>query len=113
MSKRVEFEKYRHRISIKQPVRTADGQGGNTVVKGVDKRLWARIQPVTEREVFEHRQIKGRLTHKISVRHANLDNLIESEVHFGTRVFRVLGFMRPDEIKRTLLLLCQEDRANG
>ncbi|MFT5175959.1 MAG: SPP1 family predicted phage head-tail adaptor [Hyphomicrobiaceae bacterium] len=58
----------RHRVTIEEPVRTADEAGGAEITWQTVASVWAEIQPKTGREVFESDQLGGRVTHDVRMR---------------------------------------------
>jgi SPP1 family predicted phage head-tail adaptor len=80
----------KQRIKFQSLVRTPDGQGGFTESWTDFKEVWAKIDPVSVREVQFSNQIRPNTTHKIEIR--NLDGLNTSmRIVYGSRTFQVQG----------------------
>jgi SPP1 family predicted phage head-tail adaptor len=57
------------RLTLEQPVRTADGGGGAGVVWETVAELWAHPRPMSGDERLAHDQLAGRLTHEVRIRY--------------------------------------------
>lgn len=97
----------RNYISLEAPEYSNDGVGGSTVnwVKVAD--LWAKIEPLSVREVFSKHQAEGRITHRITIRYRK-DVLPEMRLKKGSRLYEIIGVMNELERNRWLQLECKE-----
>jgi len=100
--------KYRHYITIQQPVETIDDVG-QTVTSWEDyKTVWAQIQPLKGREYWQSQQVNAEVTHRITIRYLEGINS-KMRVKFGDRYFEIEPPINPDEKNVELVMLCKED----
>jgi len=99
--------KLRERVTIEQPTRASDGQGGYTETWSTLATVWAAIKPVTARETYFGHKLEHRVTHKITIRYRS-DIAIQMRIAQGTRYFQIHGYKNVDERNRFLELLCEE-----
>lgn len=81
----------RHRITIQEPIEVNDGRGGQ-VTTWQDlanvPTVWAKIEPVSAREINFAEKLEDRITHRITIRHRS-DLRAEMQIVFGSRIFQV------------------------
>jgi len=98
----------RHRISIEQLTRTADGQGGFTESWSQFASVWANIVPTSAAERFFAQRIESNVTHKIGIRYLS-GVASEMRIIFETRIFQIHGVRKIDEEKWFMILDCVEN----
>lgn len=99
--------KLRHRITIQQLTRTPDGSGGYTETWPTFSTVWASINPVHGKELFEAQQIQSNVTHKIRIRY--LSGVKSSmRVSFESRIFQIQSVINWEEHDREMMLECSE-----
>lgn len=59
----------RHRVQIQVASDSRDAHGGNVRSWSTIATVWASIEPLTGRELFEAQQIESRATVRIRLRH--------------------------------------------
>ena len=99
----------RHRVTLQRAVRTA-GDGGTATLSWTSAgSLFARIEPVSGREVEIGDGIAARVTHQILVRHR--DGL-GAQMRFteGNRVFEIHAVLDIEGRRRWLQCLCEEQQ---
>lgn len=80
----------RNKITIKGPgTRVDDGKGGGSINDSVlAADVWAKIETLSGRELFEERQFNPRVTHRFTFRYiAGVKPSMEIE--FDSRVFNI------------------------
>lgn len=60
--------KLRHRIVFQERVESQDDAGGVTYTYTDAKTRWAKVEPLTSREVWLREQAEARATHRITIR---------------------------------------------
>jgi SPP1 family predicted phage head-tail adaptor len=104
--------KLRHRIEIQQPVGTTrDGAGAK---KGKDRqawtvlaRLWAAVEPLAGRELYNAQQVQPNLSHRVRVRY--LDGVkAKMRVKHDRRYLNIETVINLEERDRELHLMCTE-----
>jgi SPP1 family predicted phage head-tail adaptor len=96
----------RERLTLEQPVRTADGAGGAAVTWQTVTELWAHVRPISGDERLRHDQVAGRLTHEVWIRHRIG---IAPAMRFvqGGRVYEIVAILELGRRSR-LKCLCEE-----
>jgi SPP1 family predicted phage head-tail adaptor len=94
------------RLTLEQPVRTADGGGGAAMTWETVAELWAHVRPISGDERLRHDQLAGRLTHELHIRHR--PGVVPAmRFRQGTRVYEIVAVLEPR--RRTWLkCLCEE-----
>ena len=97
----------RHRVTIEEPVRTADEAGGADITWQAVASVWAEIQPKTGREVFESDQLGGRVTHDVRMRYRAGITPKMRILHAG-RLFDIRFAANIGERREWLVCACEE-----
>jgi SPP1 family predicted phage head-tail adaptor len=58
----------RHRVELQAPAEIRDDIGGVTQIWIAMGEVWANIEPLTGKEVYEASSLEGRLSHRITLR---------------------------------------------
>ena len=97
----------RHRLTLQQPVRTADGGGGADVAWTDVADLWASVEPLSGRETLAAERAQAIVSHRIRLRYRTG---VASEMRFklGTRLFNIRSVIDEGERRRWLVCLCEE-----
>jgi SPP1 family predicted phage head-tail adaptor len=96
------------RLDLEQPQPSPDGHGGAEISWSIAATLWARIEPVTAGFEEVAGQIRGTFTHRIWIRAR--DSVAEGmRFRKGVRTFTIRAIRDPDDSRRYLVCLCQED----
>ena len=97
----------RHRVVIQQPVRSADGGGGASLVWSPVASVWAAVEPLSGQEKALYDGIEASLTHRVTLRYrAGLSPEMRF-VHAG-RSFDIAAIRNVEERNITLICLCTE-----
>lgn len=102
--------KFRHRLTIEQPIQTPDEGGGHTVSwqpLAVAPEIWARIEPLSAVTAATAGQNRHEATHRITLRRR------EGLTPFmrlckGSRIFSILSLLPMDENEKFMTLLVRE-----
>lgn len=97
----------RNRVTIEQPERIADEAGGAEIVWTAVATVWAEIQPITGREVFESDQLGGRVTHDVRLRYRSGITPKMRILHAG-RAFDIRYVANLGERGEWLICSCEE-----
>jgi SPP1 family predicted phage head-tail adaptor len=99
----------RTRLTLEIPVETPDGAGGVTRSWTSAGALWGAIR-VWQSEPGRAPEQEGALiSHAITIRYRG-DIDTQCRLRRGNRLFRVRGLVDPDEKRRRLVCLCEEER---
>lgn len=98
----------RHRVRIQQLVQTGDGMGGIMETWQDVAVVWAAVEPLQGRELFEAQQVRAELSHRVRLRYRPDIAPKMRLIHKG-RVFHIESVINRDERNRELVLLCAEE----
>lgn len=97
----------RHRLVLEAPVRT-DADGGTAELAWNEVgEVWGRIVPATGREIAFRDGLSARLTHEITLRHADGVHP-RMRLRLSERIFEIHAVIDQDERRRWLRCLCEE-----
>lgn len=98
----------RHRITIEERLRVADGYGGLTTTGWLTVfSIWAAVEPTSGRERFFAGKLEHVITHKVRIRY-RAGVRADMRVNFGGRFLQIRGVTNEDERGRWLILNCEE-----
>ncbi len=98
----------RHRITIQKQAASQDGAGGSIISWGDFKSIWAQIEPLSGRELYEAQRLSNRVTHKVTVRYlANLTP--DMRVKHGVKIYKIISIVNLRELDTWMILLCEEE----
>ena len=102
----MESGKLRHRISLLQPS-TTKNSFGELNPPNAFAQVWAEIEALSGRELYQAQQRVSEVTHKVTIRYQ--PNVVAKMcVLFNDRLLRIQAVMNPQERNNTLELLCVE-----
>lgn len=104
----------RHRLTLQEEVRTADGAGGYVKTWSDIADLWAEIMPMANiygREVPFAGQLQSEVSHRIVIRY-RADMTPAMRLVFENRAFNILQITDPEEKHEHLTLLVKEGIAS-
>ncbi len=102
----------RHRLTLQQEVKTADGAGGYSRSWTNIADLWAEISPISNRVIYGEEKlyaghIEARISHKITIRYrSGLSTAMR--LLFESRVFNIRAISFVNEDKDLVELLVEE-----
>ena len=99
--------KLRHRVQIIKKSETVDDYGDPTPVETVEATVWASVEPLRGREYFDASQHQLEVTHRIRMRHRDLDPK-DRRIRFDGRDFQIEAVINHEERGESLELLCVE-----
>ncbi len=97
----------RHRVTLEELAREADGGGGFTEAWTEVAELWAAIRPIDGSEAVEADRLAGRVTHEIALRYRG-GVVPAMRFRMGARAFAILSVIDQDERGAWLRCLCEE-----
>ena len=99
--------KLRHRIEIQAAAETRNAYGEVTQSWGTVGVVWASIEPLRGRELWEAQQVVGRVTIRVRIRHWT--GLTHSHrLQDGLTVYNIEAVLNPKGRDREMELLCTE-----
>lgn len=99
--------KLRHRVTIQESNCTSDEVGEPAQNYRDLKNVWARVEPLTGRELWQAQQIKATTNHRITMRFYTVVKPT-MRVLFKNRVFEIDSVKNTEERNYELVLLCTE-----
>ncbi|MBN8531725.1 MAG: phage head closure protein [Alphaproteobacteria bacterium] len=97
----------RERVTIQQPVETADTAGGVTVSWNDVATVWAEVTPLTGTESVVAAKLQSGVSHRVVVRYRS-GVTARHRLSFGGRVFAVQAVFDVEERGEFLELLVRE-----
>ena len=97
----------RHRVELQQRVKSRNAVGEETYSWLTYATVWAAVEPLTGRELYEAQQISAEVTVRVRVRYLKSVS-VEHRVLFDSRGFNVNFVQNIEERNRELVLLCKE-----
>jgi SPP1 family predicted phage head-tail adaptor len=108
MSVAIRAGELRHQVTLQQlGKRVDDGYGGGSIPEIDVVKLWAHIEPLVGRELFNEAQFNPSVTHQITIRY--YPGIKPSmRILFGSRVFDIKSIRDIDERHRKIESICEE-----
>lgn len=103
----VQAGELRHRISLQVPQDGSDGQGGAVRSWATAMTVWALIEPVSARELWQVQEVQARITHQIRIRYQH-GITATMRVLYGSRTFNIRAVLNAEERNIYLDLLAEE-----
>lgn len=103
--------KLNKRITIQQPIETADGMGGFTTTWEDLITIWSALWPTSAKEIIRSESNVTEVTHRIRVRYRSdiLHNYrIKFKTRFATRYFNIVSIVNPNEHNQWLDIMAKE-----
>jgi SPP1 family predicted phage head-tail adaptor len=98
------------RLTLQEPVETADGAGGVTRTYADVATVWARIDPVSARYDIVAAGAGATVTHRITIR-SGPDVTTRHRFTEGARVYRVVAVRDADATRRFRVIHAEERSA--
>lgn len=101
----------RHRVTVENPTRATDGDGGytETWAAATPSPVWAQIVPATPSAIerVAGNTVEAPITHLVTIRsHSGVTP--RTRLMFGSRRFDVRGIQKVNEISEWMVLSCEE-----
>ena len=97
----------RHRFAIKTAQETTDSFGVTVETPITFATVWASIEPLSGRELFQAQQVQAEVTHRVRMRYL-AGVTAKMKGYYGTREFQILSVANRDERNRELEIMCKE-----
>ena len=98
----------RERVALQRvTIETRDAVGGLVQTWAAYATVWARVQPMSQREQFARQQLKASASWAVTIR-ARTDVATQHRVVWRGRTFEVTGVENADERRRFHKLACDE-----
>jgi SPP1 family predicted phage head-tail adaptor len=101
--------KLRHRVTIQEETRVDDGMGGFAKTWADVATVWARVSPLSGREVLQAQQLSQRVTHKVEMRERTIDE--GNRLLYGTRGLNIRVVRNVGERDRHTEIMAEEGAA--
>ena len=99
----------RHRVEIQQATRTQDSYGDAIETWSTIATVWASVEPISGRELWQAQQAQADVTHTITIRvDSSTPILPEHRVKWGSRIFHVESALTIEEVGRFRVLTTKE-----
>lgn len=98
-----------HEIVIEKPIRTPDGQGGNTITYITHATPFAKIEPKKAQQVFFAQQLQHQVSHKLTMRFVP-GVTAEMRITFDGRIFEIREIIDVLERKRFHEIMAWENK---
>jgi SPP1 family predicted phage head-tail adaptor len=95
------------RLTLEEPVETADGAGGSTRAYAAVTTLWARVEPVSARYDMVADGRGGTITHRITIRRGPDITTLHRFVE-GARIYQVVAVRDEDSDRRFRVVHAEE-----
>lgn len=95
------------RITVSNPTGTQDETGFSVNTYATAVKVWASVEPLTERELYQAQQAQSEATLKVSMRY-NTSTTAESRLVHGSRTLEIVECINSRERGEKLVLLCKE-----
>lgn len=97
----------RKRVSIQQPVQAVNAYGERIVTWSTVATVWAAVEPLRGREMFDAEQVQAEISHRVILRYrSGLDSTYR--LLLASRVLQIQTVIDVDERHRELHLMCRE-----
>lgn len=103
----MEVGKLRHRVDLRLPSSNRDSVGQAITDHSTYATVWARVTPLSGRELEHADQISAETTHKVVIRY-NSSVAATHRVNFNGRVLEIESIVNPEERNIMQILMCKE-----
>lgn len=101
------IDRLNKRITIQTKTITSDGFGSHNEVWTNLAIVWAEINPISNKNVFEANKIDDKTTHIITIRYyASLTT--KDRIKYGDRIFNIIGIINPLENNKIMQIKVEE-----
>lgn len=97
----------RKRVRIQTPVDAQNGLGEMIRAWSTVATVWAAVEPLRGREMFDAAQVQAEISHRVQLRYRPGVNTT-MRILFGSRVLQIQSVIDVDERRRELQLMCRE-----
>ena len=100
----------RHRVEVQEATETRDAHGGVTRAwsKISDGPLWASVDPLSGRELFEAKQVDSEVSIGVRMRY-DARVIASHRIRHDGRNLHILSVVNDRDINKSMLLMCKED----
>lgn len=98
----------RHRVTLQKRASGVDNDGHPNGSWTAVTKLWAQVEPLRDRELFNAQQVRPKTTHKVTIDYRT-GVTHQMRFLFGTRVLNIGSIINPGEANRVLEILAEEE----
>ena len=100
----------RNRVTLQTAATVADAGGGGSVSWSNTATVSAKVEPLSGREQFHADQVRGPVSHKITMRYrSDVTVTAAMRISFDSRLFNIRGVRKLDEINQWIEVMAEED----
>jgi len=99
----------RHRITIQQPTTSTNAQGGKIKTWVDVATVWAGIEPISASESDQNHQLEPEVSVRIVMRYRS-GITSDMRIKFGSRYYKIIGIINPDERNKELQITAIETK---
>lgn len=103
----MQIGKLRHRVKLQHVSATQDNYGESVRQWSTYKTVWARVEPLSGRELEHAQQISAETSHRVTIRHHN-NVAVEDRIEHDDTVLEVTAIINPDRRNEKMILMCKE-----
>ena len=101
------IDRLNKRITIQTKTTTSDGFGSHNEVWANLAIVWAEINPISNKNVFEANKIDDKTTHIITIRYYT-SLTTKDRIKYGDRIFNIIGIINPLENNKIMQIKVEE-----
>ena len=98
---------FRHKVSLQSRTTTISALGEASHTWSTYASAWASVEPLTGREFYENRAVRGEVTHKVTMRYRS-GVAPEQRIVFRSRNLEIVSVRNIEERDRLIILDCRE-----
>lgn len=103
----------RHRVTVERPVNTVQDDGSRVTTWQTVATVWARVAPLSGRELLVAQQINAEVTVGVTVRSPSVDVQPDYRIVFKDRRYDVTSVIDQDERGIEKMLMCRVGMSDG
>lgn len=94
-------------MSIQSATETRNGYGEAVKTWSTVTTVWASVEPLRGRELFDAEQVQSEISHRVRVRYSG-SVTPQNRLLFGSRVLEIQAVINVNERNREMQLMCKE-----
>lgn len=103
----------RHRIQVERPVNVAQTDGSRVVTWERIASVWARVSPLSGRELVAAQQINAEVSVSITIRAPSVSLQPDYRIVFDGRFYDVVSVLDQDERGIEKMVMCKQGVNDG
>lgn len=103
----------RHRVTIQKNFQSRTRGAGLSDDWRDVAEVWAAVEPLSEKALFEAQTIRPEITHRVIIRYREGVQVVDHRFKFGDRYLYPESIIDGRSIHRELTCLCREEETRG